>query len=55
MKQLIKNVVSVHGAFADGSGSQSEFEAMRRPHKKVILKQCACALQSSAYSGLAQQ
>jgi len=39
----------------DPAASQSELKAMRRPDKKVILKQCACALQSSAYSGLAQQ
>jgi hypothetical protein len=34
---------------------QREFKAIRRPDQKVILKQSACALQSSADSGLAQQ
>src|SRR5262249_8476650 len=39
----------------DLPSSQGEFEAMRRPDQKVILKHRACALQGSAYRRLAQQ
>jgi hypothetical protein len=39
----------------DLPSSQGEFEAMRRPDQKVILKHRASALQRSAYRRLAQQ
>jgi hypothetical protein len=37
------------------STSQCEFEAIRRPNQKIILKHCACALQGSAHGRLAEE
>src|ERR1700756_4303809 len=37
------------------STSQCEFEAIRRPNQKIILKHRACALQGPAHGGLTKQ
>jgi len=37
------------------STSQCEFEAIRRPNQKIILKQGSCALQGPARGGLTEQ
>ena len=37
------------------STSQGEFEAVRRPNQKIILKHRACALQGPAHGGLTEE
>src|ERR1700752_3106181 len=37
------------------STSQSEFEAIRRPNQKIILKHRACTLQGPAHGRLAEE